>query len=350
MVDTAAPVVSPRTRTSARTASGTRATRTVIPAQPVTAPDAPAAPLVGPVEPVVPTTAPGEELLAATLAEPRAEPPSEPLSELRPGPPTEAAAAVGPGGSGGSAESRSKASTRLLAQAARETDPEERKRLQDEVVVMHIGLAKAIAARYRGRGVAEEDLVQAASMALLKAARSFDPDRGSEFLSYAVVTMKGEVKRQFRDFGWMVRPPRPIQKLQADVGVAQAALTQQLGRSPKVHEVAEHLGVREDDVLEALTADGCFTPTSLDLPIGETGGGVLGDTLSAESDDLQDAEARVMLMPAIRKLPELEREILYLRFFKQQSQSQIAAQVGVTQMQVSRILSRVLTRLRGQLS
>lgn len=248
------------------------------------------------------------------------------------------------------AESRSQVSTRLLAQAAQETDPIERKRLQDEVVVMHIGLARAIAARYRGRGVAEEDLEQAASMALLKAARSFDPEHGSEFLSYAVVTMKGEVKRQFRDFGWMVRPPRPIQKLQADVGAAQAELTHRLGRSPKAREVAEYLDVREEDVLEALTADGCFTPTSLDLPIGENGTGVLGDTLSTDDDDLQEAEARVMLMPEIRKLPELEREILFLRFFKQQSQSQIAAEVGVTQMQVSRILSRVLSKLRGQLS
>ena len=108
-------------------------------------------------------------------------------------------------------ERRGAVSTRLLTQAASETDPVERKRLQDEVVVMHMGLARAIAARYRGRGIADEDLVQAATMALLKAARNFDPTQGAEFLSYAVVTMKGEVKRQFRDFGWMVRPPRPIQ-------------------------------------------------------------------------------------------------------------------------------------------
>ena len=109
--------------------------------------------------------------------------------------------------------------------------------------MLHMGLARAIAARYRGRGIADDDLTQAASMALLKAARNFDPDRGVEFLSYAVVTMKGEVKRQFRDFGWMVRPPRPIQKLQADLSRADGELTHQLGRSPKVSEVAAHLGV-----------------------------------------------------------------------------------------------------------
>ena len=135
-------------------------------------------------------------------------------------------------------ERRGAISTRLLTQAAAETDPVERKRLQDEVVVMHMGLARAIAARYRGRGIADEDLVQAASMALIKAARNFDPENGAEFLSYAVVTMKGEVKRQFRDFGWMVRPPRPIQKMQADVSRAESELTQTLGRSPRVPEVA----------------------------------------------------------------------------------------------------------------
>jgi RNA polymerase sigma-B factor len=249
----------------------------------------------------------------------------------------------------GANESRGTLSTRLLTQAAAEADPVERKRLQDEVVVMHMGLARAIAARYRGRGIAEDDLTQAASMALLRAARNFDPSHGVEFLSYAVVTMKGEVKRQFRDFGWMVRPPRPIQKLQADVGRAQGELTHLLGRSPRVPEVAEHLGVTEDEVLEALSADGCFTPTSLDLPIGEGGSAVLGDTLMHEDSAIDEAEARVMLMPAIRSLPERERQVIFLRFFKQMSQSQIAAEVGVTQMQVSRILARVLVQLRGQL-
>jgi RNA polymerase sigma-B factor len=214
---------------------------------------------------------------------------------------------------------------------------------------MHMGLARAIAARYRGRGIADEDLVQAASMALIKAARNFDPDNGAEFLSYAVVTMKGEVKRQFRDFGWMVRPPRPIQKMQADVSRAESELTQTLGRSPRVREVAAHLGVSEDEVLEALAADGCYTPTSLDTPVGEQGDAVLGDTLTTEDPAMDEAEARVMLLPAVRALSERDRRVLYLRFFKQQTQSQIAEQIGVTQMQVSRILSRVLAQLRDEL-
>ena len=246
-------------------------------------------------------------------------------------------------------ESRSAVSTRLLTEAAGLSDPAERKRLQDEVVVMHLGLARAIAARYRGRGIAEDDLVQAATMALLRAARNFDPSHGAEFLTYAVVTMKGEVKRQFRDFGWMVRPPRVIQKMPADIGRAESFLTQSLGRSPRVPEVAEHLGVSEEEVVEALGAEGCFTPTSLDTPIGERGGAILGDTLASETGAHEEAEARLMVLPAVRALPERDRKVLFLRFFKQQSQSQIAEEIGVTQMQVSRILTRVLTRLRNEL-
>jgi RNA polymerase sigma-B factor len=244
---------------------------------------------------------------------------------------------------------RTALSQRLLQRAAVETDPLERKRLQDEVVVLHMGLARAIASRYRGRGIAEEDLCQAASMALLKAARNFDASVGAEFLSYAVVTMKGEVKRQFRDYGWVVRPPRPIQKLQADVSRAQEELTQTLGRSPRFTEVAAHLGVSSEDVAEALSADGCYSPSSLDAPVGVDGSGALGDLLPDDDAAMSEAEARIMLTPAVRALPEREREILYLRFFKQQTQAQIAAEIGVTQMQVSRILARVLVRLRGQL-
>jgi RNA polymerase sigma-B factor len=243
---------------------------------------------------------------------------------------------------------RAALSQHLLSRAAAEPDPVERKRLQDEVVVLHMGLARAIAARYRGRGIAEEDLRQAAAVALLKAARGFDTSRG-EFLPYAIVTMKGEVKRQFRDYGWMVRPPRPIQKLQGDVSRAQGELIQLLGRSPRVAEVAEHLGVPEEAVLEALSADGCYTPASLDCAVGPDGGAALGELLPDEGTAVSEAEARVMLAPAVRGLPQRDRRILYLRFFRQQTQAQIADDVGLTQMQVSRILSRVLTQLRGRL-
>jgi RNA polymerase sigma-B factor len=245
---------------------------------------------------------------------------------------------------------RSAISSRLLAQAARTSDPVERRRLQNEVVEVHLGLARAIALRYRGRGIHEDDLIQAAAMALLKAARGFDVDKGAEFLSYAAVTITGEVKRQFRDHGWMVRPPRPIQKLQMDISRVEGVLTQTLGRSPRVTEVAQYLEVSVDSVVEALSSDGCFTPTSLDSPVGAEGSSNLGDLLSAdESSDQRAAEARVMLAPAVRKLGEREQRVLFLRFFKQRTQTEIAEEIGVTQMQVSRILTRVLHQLRGQL-
>jgi RNA polymerase sigma-B factor len=240
-------------------------------------------------------------------------------------------------------------STTLLRRASTQDDPVERTRLQDEVVLLHIGLARAIAARYRGRGIAEDDLFQAAAMALLKAARSFDPARGTPFLSYAVVTMTGEVKRQFRDFGWMVRPPRSVQNLQSEVSRAQRELTQQLGRSPRVREVAGHLDVPEEQVLEALAADGCFHPASLDTPVAGPGSAPLGDLIGDHDRALTQAETRAMLAPAVRALPETERRVLYLRFFREWTQSQIAREIGTTQMQVSRILSRMLAVLHDQL-
>ena len=246
-------------------------------------------------------------------------------------------------------QDRREVTARLLGLAADTDDPTERQRLQDEVVVLNLGIARAIANRYRGKGIAEDDLTQAAYMALLKAARNFDTGFGREFLSYAIPTIQGEVKRQFRDYGWMVRPPRPIQKLQGEVSAAMGKMTQALGRSPRVSEVAQFLEIPVEDVVEALSADGCYSPTSLDTPVGEDGSNTLGELLSADDADMSAAEARVMLAPAVQKLSERDRQVLYLRFFKQHTQARIAEEIGVTQMQVCRILSRVLNTLRGQL-
>ena len=246
-------------------------------------------------------------------------------------------------------DARGALSRRLLERAAAEEDQAEARRLQDEVVVMHLGLARSVAGRYRGRGIADEDLVQAACVALLKATRTFDPALGTEFVPYALVGMKGEVKRQFRDYGWMVRPPRPIQRLQADISRAEAELTHVLGRAPRVVEVAEHLGIGTEDVVSAHTARGCYTPASLDLPIG-VGGAALGELIAADDGAMGLAEARLVLVAALRTLSETEREVVYLRYFEEQSQSDIATAVGVTQMQVSRILCRTLAKLRTELA
>jgi RNA polymerase sigma factor (sigma-70 family) len=168
---------------------------------------------------------------------------------------------------------RSQITARLLAQIAETTDEVEQKRLRDEIVVLNMGVARAIASRYRDRGIARDDLLQAAYVGLVKAVQGFDPTFERDFLSYAVPTVTGEVKRYFRDFGWTVRPPRRIQELQAQISRASNELSQSLHRSPKPREVAEFLGIDVDSVIEALAADGCFTPASLDVPVGEDGVG-----------------------------------------------------------------------------
>ena len=245
---------------------------------------------------------------------------------------------------------RSEITARLLRQIVEISDEIEIKRLRDEVVVLNMGVARAIASRYRDRGIGKDDLVQAAYVGLVKAVQGFDPSFDRDFLSYAVPTVTGEVKRYFRDFGWTVRPPRRVQELQAQISRASSELSQNLHRSPKASEVATFLSVDVDSVVEALAADGCFTPASLDVPVGEDGSTSLGELLGEEDADLGRAEARIMLAPAVRRLAVRDRRILELRFFRGWTQEQIAGDIGVTQMQVSRLLSRILSDLRAELA
>jgi RNA polymerase sigma-B factor len=233
-----------------------------------------------------------------------------------------------------------------LLRRAGECGPSERQLLLDEVVTANMGVATAIAARYRTRGIATEDLRQVACLALVKAAHGYDPVLGHDFLSYAVPTIRGEIKRHFRDLGWMVRPPRRIQELQARITSADAELSQSLGRSPRPSEIAAHLGERPDDVSEALATVGCFTPSSLDRPAGENGTMTVSDRLGGEDLAQGAVEARAMLGPVVRRLCERDRRILLLRFFRGWTQQEIAEDIGVTQMQVSRLLSRIMSDLR----
>jgi RNA polymerase sigma-B factor len=246
-------------------------------------------------------------------------------------------------------QDRGSTTARLLAELHSTDDEEEKKALRAEVVVLNMGVARAIAHRYRQRGLAEDDLVQAAYVGLVKAVNGFDPSHERDFLSYAVPTVTGEVKRYFRDFGWAVRPPRRVQELQGQIAKVSAELTQKLGRSPRPSEVAEHVGLDVESVIEALAADGAFTPASLDVPVGEDGAATLGDLMPDEDVDFASAEARVVLGPAVRKLAPRDRRILELRFFQGWTQEQIAQDIGVTQMQVSRLLSRILKDLRAEL-
>src|SRR6188472_2884888 len=175
--------------------------------------------------------------------------------------------------------------TRELFSLAQSTDSaEERRQLLEKVIEMHLDLAHSEAARYRSRGIPLDDLRQVAALALTKATRGYDVTTGHEFLSYAVPTIRGELRKYFRDHGWMIRPPRRIQELQARISVAENELSYKLGRSPQPVEIADHLDECTESVIEALASDGCFIPASLDYPVG-VDGSTLGDLLSLEFDD-----------------------------------------------------------------
>src|SRR6195952_5787642 len=236
----------------------------------------------------------------------------------------------------------------LFLQAANATSDEERKQLLESVIVLHVDLAHAEAARYRSRGIPLDDLRQVAALALTKAARGFDVTAGHDFLSYAVPTIRGELRKHFRDHGWMIRPPRRIQELQARINVADGELSYRLGRAPRPAEIAEHLQVCPESVMEALASDGCFVPASLDHPAGGDGLTTLGDLLPFDDVDHAASEARLLLAPVVQSLAARDREILTLRFYEGLTQREIAERIGVTQMQVSRLLTRILGQLRSR--
>jgi RNA polymerase sigma-B factor len=239
----------------------------------------------------------------------------------------------------------------LLHRLAEAHDEQERHELIEELVLVNLGVAHAIAMRYRNRGISSDDLEQVARLGLVKAAQGFDPARQNDFLAYAVPTIRGEVRKHFRDHGWTVRPPRRIQELQSRIMAAATELTHSLGRSPRPSELAKHLDSSVEEIEEALSADGCFSPSSLDRPVSdEDGSAALGDLLPSDDADQEAAEARLMLAPAIRRLGERDRLILHLRFFKGLTQEEIAQEIGVTQMHVSRLLSRILSELRSEIS
>jgi RNA polymerase sigma-B factor len=239
----------------------------------------------------------------------------------------------------------------LLERLAEDVGEEERHLLIDELVVANLGVAHSIAMRYRNRGISVDDLEQVARLGLVKAAQAFDPARQNDFLAYAVPTIRGEVRKHFRDHGWTVRPPRRIQELQSRIMTAATELTQLHGRSPRPSEIAAHLEIDVEEVHEALAADGCFSPSSLDRRVSEDDNSAsLGDLLPADDNDQEAAEARLMLAPVVRQLCERDQLILHLRFFKGWTQEEIAQEIGVTQMHVSRLLSRILKELRSELS
>lgn len=232
-----------------------------------------------------------------------------------------------------------------LIEAAGRAEEAERTLLEDEVVRRHLGLAHHLAGRYVGRGADRDDLVQVACFALVKAIRGFDHDRG-EFVPFATVTILGEIKKYFRDYCWGVRPPRRIQQMQADISSATERCLQADSHQPDVEAIAHEIDAGVDDVREAMAARSCFSPTSLDQPVRESGR-PLGETIARENSDFDFVEDWVTVGPLCRDLDDDERLLLRLRFVEDKTQQEIAELVGVSQMQISRRLAKVLATLRA---
>jgi RNA polymerase sigma-B factor len=228
-----------------------------------------------------------------------------------------------------------------------EQDPG-RERLREQLIIEFLPLAEHIAVRFGGRGQSRDDLVQVARMGLVKAVDRFEPGQGADFLSFAVPTVMGEVRRFFRDTGWAVRVPRGLQELQGRLARGTTQLAQRLGRAPTPTELADHLGIDVETVREGLLAANCYETSSLDRPLDE-GGLSLADTMGEPDDRMALVEDHQTLVPLLKQLPARERAILRMRFFEGLSQSQIAARVGLSQMQISRLLTKILHQLRTQL-
>ena len=247
-------------------------------------------------------------------------------------------------------DERSRRTADLFHAVSFAEDSGRRAELLDEVVVVNLRVAHALAHRFAGRGVEVEDLEQVACEGLLKAADRFDPDVGKDFMSFAVPTVRGELQRYFRDLGWAIRPTRRVQETRWAVARAEADLTQRLGHTPSAAEVMEELDLTHEEYAEAGSANGCFAPASLDRPATATDdGGSLGDLLPVEERGLPACEARVALAPVVRRLSERDRRVLFLRYFEDLGQKEIGTEIGVTQTQVSRILDRILTELHDGL-
>ena len=241
--------------------------------------------------------------------------------------------------------------TKRLLTLAEKTTAAKRRKLLDDVVLLNAGLAESVAARYRGRGVDPDDLSQVAYLGLVKAVHGFTIERNSEFVSYAVPTIRGEVKRHFRDAAWTVRPPRRTQELHAAIAIAEPVLVQQLHRAPTDNELAEEIGAEPEEVTAAQSAAdaGCFAPLSLDAPAAQGATGAVHELLGGPDSDYDRVERLMLLQPLIAQLKDRERRILELRFEQEWSQERIGAELGVSQMQISRLLREILDKLRTAL-
>jgi RNA polymerase sigma-B factor len=255
----------------------------------------------------------------------------------------------------GGIEATRRRSAELFAQLRDDSLPdatreEVREQAREALVHLHLPLVEHCARRFRNRGEPFEDLVQVGTIGLIKAVDRFDLDRGVEFSTYATPTIIGEIKRYFRDKGWAIRVPRRLQELRMQIGAASADLTQSLGRSPTPRELAERIGCSVEDILEGIESSNAYSTLSLDATDStDDSVGSMLDAIGIDDENLEHVEIRESIKPLLDRLEAREKRILLLRFFKNMTQSQIAEEIGVSQMHVSRLLSRTLEQLRTSL-
>ncbi|WBQ08303.1 sigma-70 family RNA polymerase sigma factor [Kribbella sp. CA-293567] len=237
---------------------------------------------------------------------------------------------------------------RILREAATATG-DRRARLLDQAILLDVPMARTLASRYYRRGVDTDDVNQVAYMGLVKAANGYRPGPETDFRSYAIPTIRGEIRRYFRDRAWMVRPPRRIQEIQSELTAAEGELASTLHRWPTDHELADAIGVPVDHVIDAKRAQGCFRPSSLDAPLPSTPTLSLASTLADDCDTYQLVDSIEALRPVVADLPDRDRLILHRRFVDHRTQAEIGAEIGVSQMQVSRLLREIILLLRSAL-
>ncbi len=238
----------------------------------------------------------------------------------------------------------------LLFSRFRDATQPEASRLaaRDGLVALHLPLVEHCARRFRNRGEPFEDLVQVGTIGLIKSIDRFERDRGVEFSTYATPTIIGEIKRHFRDKGWAIRVPRRLQELRLQISATTAELTQALGRSPTPRELAEALDCSVEEIVEGIESSHAYSTLSLDATDDREDGGVsMLEMMGLDDEELEQIEIRESIKPLLEALPSREKRILLLRFFKNKTQSEIAAEIGVSQMHVSRLLTRTLDQLRA---
>ncbi|MFE2041063.1 RNA polymerase sigma factor SigF [Streptomyces sp. NPDC059477] len=275
-------------------------------------------------------------------ADPLADPPADPLAGLPEIPPF---AEIGP------VDARALSKTLFERLECLEEGTHDYAYVRNTLVELNLALVKFAASRFRSRSEPMEDIIQVGTIGLIKAIERFELARGVEFPTFAMPTIVGEIKRFFRDTSWSVRVPRRLQELRIDLAKAGDELAQRLDRAPTVAELAGHLGLSADEVVEGMAAANAYTASSLDAqPEEDDSEGSLADRIGYEDHGLEGIEYVESLKPLIAELPSRDRKILSLRFVANMTQSEIGDELGISQMHVSRLLSRTLGRLRRGLT